>query len=81
MFAVGIRHFCIHVKPVLHAFGEVLFLVGLGIRILPQPFRSGVIQQFLKAIVDLRMNLQNTDQMDGMGELMDEDSSAWYLSI
>ncbi len=73
VLAVGMGHLGVDVKPVLHRLGEIFHVVGDTVGAVEDTFGLGVLVELLEAAVELGFGNHQTDAMDGVGELMDED--------
>ena len=73
VFAVGMIHLCVDVKPVLHSLGEIFHVVGDAISAIENATGLGFLVELLEASVKIGFSNHQTNAMDRVSKLMDED--------
>ena len=66
VFAVGVRHFCVDIEPILHSFGKILLLVCDAVGTVQLPACLRLLIEILQAFVEGGVHLNDADAVDGM---------------
>ena len=79
VFTVGMVHLSIHVKPVLHSLSEILLLVGNTLGRIEYTPHLGILITLLQTGVEVFNGQHQSDQMDRVCKLMNQDIFSMIL--